>query len=50
MSAADIRHWDNRHHLHPWDAMWAYGAADRTVTSSGQGIYLYDDRGRRLIV
>lgn len=49
MSAADIRDWDNRHHLHPWDAMWSYGAADRVVTSRGEGIYLYDDRGRRLI-
>ena len=49
MSAADIRDWDNRHHLHPWDAMWALGAADRTITSRGDGIYLYDERGRKLI-
>lgn len=49
MSAADIRDWDNRHHLHPWDAMWSLGSADRTITSGGEGIYLFDDRGRRLI-
>jgi adenosylmethionine-8-amino-7-oxononanoate aminotransferase len=49
MSAADVRAWDNRHHLHLWDAMWSFGAADRTVTAGGQGIYLYDDQGRRLI-
>ncbi|MGE3292050.1 MAG: aminotransferase [Geminicoccaceae bacterium] len=49
MSAADIRAWDNQHHLHPWEAMWSFGGADRTVTSGGQGIYLYDDKGRRLI-
>ena len=49
MSTADIRDWDNRHHLHPWDAMWSFGSADRTVTVRGEGIHLYDDRGRRLI-
>ena len=49
MSAADIRDWDNRHHLHPWDAMWSLGAADRTITSGGDGIYLYDADGRKLI-
>ena len=49
MSAADIRDWDNRHHLHPWDAMWSLGAADRTITTGGDGIYLYDAHGRKLI-
>ena len=48
MPAADVRNWDNRHHLHPWDAMWSFGAADRTVTAGGEGIYLYDDQGRLL--
>ena len=45
----DIRPLDNRHHLHPWDAMWAFGSADRTVIRRGEGIHLYDDQGRRLI-
>ena len=49
MQTADIRAADNRHHLHPWDAMWSFGAADRTIAARGEGIYLYDERGRRLI-
>jgi putrescine---pyruvate transaminase len=49
MDTAAIRAWDNRHHLHPWDALWSFGSADRTIATRGEGIYLYDEAGRRLI-
>ena len=41
--------WDARHHLHPWEAMESFGATERTVAKRGDGIYLFDDAGRRLI-
>jgi adenosylmethionine-8-amino-7-oxononanoate aminotransferase len=49
MRAADIRADDNRHHLHPWEPMWSFGAADRTIAARGEGVYLYDEQGRRLL-
>ncbi|HUF86965.1 MAG TPA: aminotransferase [Thermohalobaculum sp.] len=43
-----IRAWDNAHFLHPWQGMGTRGA-DRPILTRGEGIYLYDARGRRLI-
>ena len=48
-SAATIRDYDNRHYLHPWDAMWLRGEADRTISARAEGIYIYDPAGKRLI-
>ena len=48
-SAATIRDYDNRHYLHPWDAMWRRGEADRTISARAEGIYVYDPAGKRLI-
>ena len=48
-SAATIRDYDNRHYLHPWDAMWLRGEADRTISARADGIYVYDPAGKRLI-
>ena len=48
-SAATIRDYDNRHYLHPWDAMWLRGQADRTISARAEGIYVYDSTGKRLI-
>ena len=48
-SAAAIRDYDNRHYLHPWDAMWLRGEADRTISARAEGIYVYDPAGKRLI-
>ena len=31
-SAATIRDYDNRHFLHPWEAMASLGHADRTIS------------------
>ena len=40
---------DNRYWMHPWEYMATAGKADRTVISRGEGIYLYDDNGTRMI-
>ena len=48
-SAATIRDYDNRHYLHPWDAMWLRGEANRTISARAEGIYVYDPDGKRLI-
>ncbi|TVQ52927.1 MAG: aminotransferase [Rhodobacteraceae bacterium] len=45
----DLAALDARHHLHPWEALNAWGAADRTLLTGGEGIYLRDAAGRRLI-
>ena len=39
-SAATIRDYDNRHYLHPWDAMWLRGRAVRTISARAEGIYV----------
>ena len=48
-SATTIRDYDNRHYLHPWDAMWLRGEANRTISARAEGIYVYDPAGKRLI-
>ena len=44
-----IRDNDNRHWMHPWEAMASAGQADRTIIDRAEGIYLYDETGARLI-
>lgn len=44
-----IKQADREHHLHPWEYMGAWKKADRFVVTHGEGIYLYDDTGRKLI-
>ncbi|MDR8737032.1 aminotransferase [Burkholderia pseudomultivorans] len=46
---AEIRKQDNESWLHPWESMADVGRADRTVVSRAEGIYVYDEAGRRLI-
>lgn len=43
-----IREWDNQHFLHPWQSM---GTSDpnRPIIAGGEGIHLFDPRGRRYI-
>ena len=44
------RHHFNRHSLHPWADLPGLGGDDSTpVIVSGEGIYITDDQGRRLI-
>ena len=48
-SAATIRAYDNNHFLHPWEMMASLGHADRTISTRAEGIYVWDQDGRRLI-
>src|SRR3546814_13381375 len=48
-TAATIRACDNEHFLHPWEAMASLGQADRTISTRAEGIYVWDEAGRRLI-
>ena len=48
-NAATIRDYDNQHFLHPWEMLSSLGAADRTISTRAEGIYVYDETGRRLI-
>jgi len=48
-SAATIRAYDNNNFLHPWEMMASLGHADRTISMHAEGIYVYDEKGRRLI-
>lgn len=40
---------DSRHHLHPWEALASWPRNDRHMMVRGEGIYLHDSEGRRLI-
>ena len=44
-----VRDWDNAHFFHPWEAMATLGQNRRTFTEASQGIYVFDENGRRLI-
>ena len=35
--------------IHPWEYMATSGNAGRTTLSHGEGIYVYDDKGARMI-
>ncbi|MDF1747474.1 MAG: aminotransferase [Alphaproteobacteria bacterium] len=48
-SATIIRDYDNTHFMHPWEGMAEFGSADRTISASAEGIYVYDQHGRKLI-
>ncbi len=40
---------DNRHFLHPWEDLGLLGQNERTVAAGGEGIYLNDSLGNKLI-
>lgn len=40
---------DRAHHLHPWEHLASWKSADRFPYTHGDGIYVYDASGRRLI-
>ena len=48
-SAATIRNYDNRHYMHPWEAMWLTEGANRTISARAENVYVYDQDGNRLI-
>ncbi len=39
----------DRHWIHPWEDFRAAGAIERTIIARGEGIYVYDTDGNRLI-
>ena len=41
--------WDNANFLHPWEGMGCIGQNDRTFVEGADGIFVIDERGRRLI-
>lgn len=41
--------WDNEHFFHPWEGMETLGQNDRAYIEGGEGIYVRNDRGERLI-
>ncbi len=47
-SPDDIRLWDNRNLMHPWHSMGTLDA-DYMIASGAEGIYIYDESGRRYI-
>lgn len=46
---AEIRTIDNTTWFHPWESMSDVGHADRTIVDRGEGIYIYDENGQKLI-
>ncbi len=44
-----IKKFDSRYWVHPWEAMGTIGSNVRTIASGGQGIYLYNEQGEKLI-
>ncbi len=48
-SSQDLLCWDRTHQFHPWAAMDGAGGADYMLVNQGQGIYLWDDTGKRFI-
>jgi putrescine aminotransferase len=41
--------WDSKNVLHPWEGMEDHGHTERTFPVSGDGIYIQDESGRKLI-
>ena len=47
-SAADIRQFDNRNHVHPWHPV-GMEDANFMIATEGDGIHLFDTEGRKYI-
>ncbi len=47
-SAADLKQQDNQF-IHPWDDFVKLGANQRTLLARGEGVYVYDSDGNRLL-
>ena len=48
-SSQDLLAWDRTHQFHPWAAMDYAEGADYMLVNQGQGIYLWDETGKRFI-
>ncbi|MGB0799420.1 MAG: aminotransferase class III-fold pyridoxal phosphate-dependent enzyme, partial [Planktomarina sp.] len=49
VKAPDYIEGDQKHHLHPWEDLGTWRQAERFAVTHGEGIYLYDHTGRKLI-
>ena len=47
-TAADLKQQDNQF-IHPWDDIVKLGANQRTLLAKGEGVYVYDSDGNRLL-
>lgn len=48
--SADMLHeWDRNHQLHPWAAMHDWRGYDHMLVQNANGIYLWDESGKRFI-
>jgi putrescine aminotransferase len=47
----NYKKWDKEHYFHPWEGVEVQGAAkdDRTFNERAEGIYVYDEQGKRYI-
>ncbi len=45
----EIAQADAAHNLHPYEHMSNWGGNERYIVTHGEGIYLYDDKGRKMI-
>ncbi|WP_425045808.1 aminotransferase [Primorskyibacter sp. S87] len=45
----DLIDWDRDHHLHPWAGMKGFGTDEYMRVNTGDGIYLWDSKGKRYI-
>ena len=45
----NARDWDNANFIHPWEGMGCIGQNERTFIEGANGIFVIDERGRRLI-
>ncbi|MGB0798342.1 MAG: aminotransferase [Planktomarina sp.] len=48
-SAEDLHAWDRTHFIHPWHDMNAWRDYDNMLVESAEGIYQYDETGKRFI-
>ena len=46
---AVINQLDNRYWVHPWEALDAIGSQNRAIAGRGEGIYLFNEKGEKLI-
>ncbi len=44
-----MKRWDNENFVHPWEGLGAIGQNDRTFVEGGEGVYVVNERGERLI-
>ena len=49
LTTEQIQDLDTNHVVHPWEAMGKVGKEKRTVIERGEGVYVYDTDGNRLI-